>query len=377
MFWRITGSSARLAGRLCSPSWLWVESSWCVSLFLANILGSPSHFLAVKVHLLYCPSQKVWKANRLYRVIMSPANFRGIELAMKPRTAAELCECVHCVAWMSAAIPRFARQSAPLYKNFKEKYFCAGRHTKNVISKLYLADLGWKNTHTEAFMDLQCQLENIVENAHPDPEMHLCVSSDASDACWAAVVAQCTDDTLRKVVCDQKHGLVAFLSSRFSTVQEHCTTYEEEAYAVGELLTFKRLDYLLGCADRVTVFTDHQNLPSTFYWTAVKPSPGRQKIFKVIRWDFYLSAFAYDINYFSGALNTMEDIMIRYMRRHRGSLPSTLRIVRIEQVCTGKLVPAVPMEESAWPNASTIRDARSVAATKPKSDEPMKKVLGQ
>lgn len=295
-------------------------------------------------------------------VTMDPANYSGIKDATQPINAAELCEYVHCIAWMSVSIPRFAERAAPLYATLEEAYKRTGRRTKKSIAKLPVAQLGWGEEQSGAFADLQEQLQNVVKTSHPDPQLRLCVHSDASEHFWAVAVTQCPDEELRKQITKQNHQPLAFLSGAFNEAQEHWSTYEKEAFAVVQ--AFRRLNYLLGCAARVTVFTDHRNLLFAFHPTVVEPSLGRHKVLKVIRWALYLSAFAYDIEHVPGDLNTMADIMTRWMRGYRRATPTTKRVGRIQQ---SESVPTVPRDNTSWPTLEGIASAQQLVQTKPKN----------
>lgn len=115
--------------------------------------------------------------------------------------------------------------------------------------------------HTKAFYILQQRLEKDVKSAHRNPEMHLCVHSDVTDAFRAAAVTQCAEKCLRKPINAQRHEPLALLSSPFSGAQEHWIAYEKEVFTV--LQTIRRLNYLIRCSD-VTTMTDHRNLLFTF-----------------------------------------------------------------------------------------------------------------
>lgn len=111
--------------------------------------------------------------------------------------------------------------------------------------------------------------------------MHLCVHSDASNAFWAVEVTQCNLKDFLKPVSEQQHEPLYFLISPFSGAQEHCSTYEKDAIAVVQI--FRLLNNLLGCADDVTIFTDHRNLLFTFHSLSEETSLGLQNVLKVIR----------------------------------------------------------------------------------------------
>ncbi len=97
------------------------------------------------------------------------------------RTAAELCEYVHCAAWMANSIPRFAERVAPLRDLLEEAYKLSGKRTKKSIPKFRLADLGWTDEHSKAYRGLQEQQINSVRTAHRNLDLALRVLTDASD----------------------------------------------------------------------------------------------------------------------------------------------------------------------------------------------------
>lgn len=89
---------------------------------------------------------------------MDPANYDGMKDAVDPTNAAELCQYVHCMAWMSNAIPRCAERAAPLYAILEASYRKAVRRTKKAIARLELRNLGWWLDQSKAFEGLQKQL---------------------------------------------------------------------------------------------------------------------------------------------------------------------------------------------------------------------------
>lgn len=160
---------------------------------------------------------------------MNLANFEGIRAAARPHTAIELCECIHCIAYMSTANARLAEISALLHKVLEEAYRLSGRSTNKSVAKFSVADLCWNTAHVDAFNGLRSQLQKVVKTAHRDPSLRMCVQSDAGKAFWATVVTQCADEDLRKRVVEQKHEPLLFLSCHFNNRQKHWTTFENEA----------------------------------------------------------------------------------------------------------------------------------------------------
>lgn len=83
--------------------------------------------------------------------------------------------------------------------------------------------------------------------------------------------------------------------------------------------------HLFACDSTTSVFTDHQNLVFTFHPMALDSSLGRHKEMKVIRWHLPLSRFTYTIEPVPGNLNSMADIMTRWMRGYHGYSAHTRR----------------------------------------------------
>lgn len=289
-------------------------------------------------------------------VRMDPSSYSGMVDASEPESAGELCEYIHGMAWMSNAIPRFAERSAPLYSVLEEAYRISGKRTKKSIARIPLSKLGWGPEQSETFKQLQHQLQEMVKTAHRDPALRLCIYTDASDSFWAAAVTQCPDQELRKPVSDQQHDPLAFLSGAFNATQQHWSTFEKEAFAVVE--TFRRLNYMLSCSNMVSVFTDHRNLLFTFHPTALEPSLGRHKVFKVVRWALFLSAFSYRIEHVPGELNIIADIMTRWMRGYRRRAPHQ-RVARLECTNGACMVPTAPTKPSEWPSRTTLKAAQN------------------
>lgn len=111
------------------------------------------------------------------------------------------------------------------------------------------------------------QVQKVIKTAHRNPKMYLCVHRDGSDAFWAAAFTQCDPKELLIPVNGHQHEPFAFLSSPFSGAQEHWSTYAKEASAVVQ--AFRRLNYLLGRADDVTICTDHRKLLFSFHTLSV------------------------------------------------------------------------------------------------------------
>lgn len=69
-------------------------------------------------------------------VRLDPRRLSGLTNVLKSKTAAELCDYVHCLTWMSIALPDFSQQVAPLRALLEEAYTRSGARTKKSIRKL-------------------------------------------------------------------------------------------------------------------------------------------------------------------------------------------------------------------------------------------------
>lgn len=128
---------------------------------------------------------------------MYPANYAGIRNAAETLTAEQLCQYVHCPAWMRSAIHSFSECAAPFYKILEVAFKNVGRCTNRAIRKLNLCDLGCTKIHSNTFVGFQQKLQNVTETAHRDPILRVCVQGDARHASWAAAVTQCDEGELK------------------------------------------------------------------------------------------------------------------------------------------------------------------------------------
>ena len=289
-------------------------------------------------------------------VRFNPKNICGLRNASEPLTAAELCEYVHGLSWISNSIPSFAERVSPLRKLLEQAYSkVGGNRKKKAIARLSLSTLGWNETHSRAFRDLQEQIQDATRLAHRNPDLVLCISTDASEKHWAVAATQCHPRELSKPQATQKHQPLAFLSGTFSEREEHWSTYEREAFAVVQ--AFRKLDYMLSCDVTTRVFTDHRNLLFAFNPAAIVPSLGRHKVLKVVRWALYLSAFTYRIEHVPGDSNTWPDIMTRWMRGYRNK-PAIRRVSA--PIPFNGVTSSPDSPEFDWPTAKEIRKLQCI-----------------
>jgi len=292
-----------------------------------------------------------------------PRNLSGIQEMYLPINAAELLEYVHCMQWMSSAIPDFNERIEPFRLILEEAYAMSGARTKKSVQKIALRTLSWGTEHEALFREFQLNLQEVVKLAHRDTSKKLCVYTDASDEFWSAVVTQCAPEELMKLALDQSHEPLAFLGGAFRGPQERWSTPEKEGFAIYQV--FERLDYLLLPERDTRIFTDHLNLLFIFNPLAIDSSLKKHIVNKVLRWSMTLSKFSYVIEHIPGEKNIMADIMTRWLKGYRGKRLAVKKISTVLQETD--VVPSPEDEKFEWVTEDVIKEAQN-------SNEPPEKL---
>ena len=71
-----------------------------------------------------------------------------------------------------------------------------------------------------------------VTLSHLDPDMRLCVNTEASEHYWAGVLTQIPQKDAAKPQAEKRHEPLAFVSGAFSGAMSKCSICEEEAFAM-------------------------------------------------------------------------------------------------------------------------------------------------
>ena len=169
-----------------------------------------------------------------------PRNASGLENCASPINAGELCQYIHCIGWMQKAIPDHARRTSQLRDLLEKAYAKSGHRTKRSIKNIPLTTLGWTDEHEATFHGLQRTLREHLKLAHRQPDLALCIYTDASDKFWAGIVTQCEPSELHKAAHEQIHQPLAFISAEFTGAELAWTTFEKEGYVITQ--TFSRVD---------------------------------------------------------------------------------------------------------------------------------------
>lgn len=236
-----------------------------------------------------------------------PELVTAITKMSEPATAAELRSYLATANWIRSSIPRYAELTQPLQDLLTTALAtCKGRH-KNEAKRVMLEEVGWNNTHRQAFRAINAAVASSVRLAFPDDRKTFCVFTDASKTHWAGVVTQVADEELSKPLLDQQHEPLAFVSGAFSGSSARWPIIEQEGFAILETLT--RCEHLLKRTRGFQLYTDHSNLVYIF---SRQPGVKRQSADRLERWSIVLSSFHYNIQHVPGEDNVLSDLLTRW-----------------------------------------------------------------
>ena len=151
--------------------------------------------------------------------------------------------------------------------------------------------------------------------AHRNTAKAVCIYTDASKEYWSVVVTQTNPEELDIDAEKQRREPLAFLGAAFKGSEARRTTFENEAFAIYQVL--KKLYYMLLAEGNIHLYTDHRNLLFVFNPLALKLLFQRHVVSKVQCWGLYPSRFSYAIEPVKGEKNIMADIMTRWWRGYR------------------------------------------------------------
>ncbi|OWZ15124.1 hypothetical protein PHMEG_00011293 [Phytophthora megakarya] len=121
-----------------------------------------------------------------------------------------------CSELDASVIPNYAKMVSPLMHlvDVTAKKKAQSRKAAK-LSKILLAELGWNGSHAQVIKKVKAALLEMVPLAHPDPNMTVCLYTDASLDFWGAVCTQIPEEELALPIGEQHHRPVAFLRGRF------------------------------------------------------------------------------------------------------------------------------------------------------------------
>ena len=232
----------------------------------------------------------------------------AISTLPRPRTAQALGSFVATANWFRASIPAYALLVDPLHALHKAA-LVGIRPTRAARERRALDDL-WTPTHEAAFNSIISAIVNSTKLAHPDPDWHTCVFTDASATGWAGVITQRHPDDSDLPILDQRHRPLAFYSGAFRGAQLNYAILDQEAYGV--IATLDKGAYLLLGRPRFTMYVDNQVLSFIFSSNPATAASNRQIADRLARWVVRLRAYNYDVVHIPSDTNATADMLSRW-----------------------------------------------------------------
>ena len=176
-----------------------------------------------------------------------------------------------------------------------------------------LQDFGWDSAMDRVWQTFLGAIRNAATLQTYDPDLELCLFTDASDSHFAAVVTQCSSAELKKPASEQQHAPLFFLSGSFKGAQLNWHVSSKEAWPI--LWSFERFDWLFqGHPSDVHVFCDHQNLISIMDPSG-KQAENKNTLSRLYRWALRLSEVRYRVYHIPGQFNVFADMLTRWGAR--------------------------------------------------------------
>ena len=202
----------------------------------------------------------------------------------KPSTIKSLQEFLGMLNFYHRFFPRAAEIFHPLYNALKS--------TKSN------QDLTWSQEMTEAFEASKAALCQVTLLTHPQTNVPIAISSDASDIAVGGVLEQFVNDAWQPL---------GFFSRQLRPPEQKYSTYDRELLAL--YLAIRHFRYFLEGRE-FTAYTDHKPLVEAIR-KATDPWTGRQQ-----RQLSFISEFTTTIKYIEGKTNKVADCLSRAIINH-------------------------------------------------------------
>ena len=158
----------------------------------------------------------------------------------------------------------------------------------------------WSEKCETAFNTLKKKLAEVTMLGHADPNKPYLLYCDSSSYAIAACLSQSDTNTgefIRGVTGEKP---IYFLSKKLSPTQQNWPIIEKEFYAIFYAIT--KLDFYLHNS-KITVFTDHQPLKHVM--------TSKMQNRKIRNWALSIEGYDIEMNYLSGKLNIISDLLSR------------------------------------------------------------------
>ena len=113
-----------------------------------------------------------------------------------PTTASELAQAIYMCNWLSPALYNLAAIIYPFRLMLDSIHKARGTKKNRGLVGTSLATFGWSAEHTAAWKTLLNSIVSRVKCTTYDPGKELCLFTDASNTHFAAVITQCTSESL-------------------------------------------------------------------------------------------------------------------------------------------------------------------------------------
>jgi len=214
-----------------------------------------------------------------------------------PTTASELAQAIYMCNWLSPALYNLAAIIYPFRLMLDSIHKARGTKKNRGLVGTSLATFGWSAEHTAAWKTLLNSIVSRVKCTTYDPGKELCLFTDASNTHFAAVITQCTSESLSPPFNNQTHEPLFFLSGTFKGAQLNYHVSSKEAWPI--LWAFTRLDWLFqGHPTSIHVFCDHRNLETILHPSGEQVT-NKATLGRLYRWALRLAEIQYTIFAFS------------------------------------------------------------------------------
>ena len=212
-----------------------------------------------------------------------PEKVQAVADFPKPTSRTQLRRYLGMLNFYRQSIPNCAQLLQPLDKMLQGK------------TKSNTQPLAWSDTSLQAFVDSKHALATATLLAHPAPDAHLTLMTDASGVAVGGVLHQTINDQLQPL---------GFFSKKLTGPQLKYSTYDRELLAV--FLSIRYFQHLLE-GRTFDVLTDHKPLVHALLSPTVNlnasPRQSRQLSF--------ISEFSCSLKHVAGARNTVADTLSR------------------------------------------------------------------
>lgn len=255
-------------------------------------------------------------------VKVDPKRIEALTLMPIPTTADQLMTFVNASNWIRTSVIDYAAVFEPLYARLKD-VLGNGKKTKRRAARLQM-DLKDDEIFKGEFEKAKAALIGAVCLCHPKKDGVFCLTTDASDRGWGAVLFQVETLETDKAIGEQNLEPLSMISGNFKGAQLNWSVPEKEAYAIVEATD--RLRQLLIRPQGFVIFTDHKNLIFTYDPMSVKKLNVRARI---DRWVLKMRGYRYTVRHIAGIENLWSDLLSRWGAPKQEDVRETHRLCRV------------------------------------------------